>query len=207
MTAPRVHSPKEIKNLIHHCLKNYKYKKGKLFWRKGHRLAGKQVSLTPYKITGYVNVYIQGKMYWQHRIIWLMKKGYMPENGLDHKDGDRANNRIGNLREASHSCNMQNCGLSKSNSSGITGVYWDKQKLKWQAQITCQGKTIHLGFFASKKKAAAARYSFEIFDDRWHCDKRNTTLACIEAEFGKKFARKLEKRINNKVKEKVIVNA
>ena len=42
-----------------------------------------------------------------------------------------------------------------NNSSGITGVYWDKATQKWKAQIMVAGKQIHLGRFDVKADAGA----------------------------------------------------
>jgi len=59
---------------------------------------------------GYLTVMVDWWHLRVHRVIWLWHHGYMPENGVDHIDRDITNNRIGNLREVSHSCNMRNVG-------------------------------------------------------------------------------------------------
>lgn len=46
--------------------------------------------------------------------------------------------------------------LSKSNTSGYTGVYWSSTQ-KWRAQITFRRKTYYLGSFAHIEDAIAAR--------------------------------------------------
>ncbi len=45
----------------------------------------------------------------------------------------------------------------KSNTSGVTGVVWDKSRNKWKAQIVFKGKTYHLGRYLEKKQAIEAR--------------------------------------------------
>lgn len=47
-------------------------------------------------------------------------------------------------------------GLSLSNTSGRPGVSWDRSRAKWKASVKRQGKSIHLGRYATKEEAAAA---------------------------------------------------
>ena len=44
--------------------------------------------------------------------------------------------------------------MSRSNTSGVTGVTWDKSIGKWLAQIRLDGKTKHLGYFDDLEEAA-----------------------------------------------------
>lgn len=52
------------------------------------------------------------------------------------------------------------------NSSGHTGVYFDKRREKWQAYINFQKKRYHLGLFKTKEQAIRARKAAEkrLFD-------------------------------------------
>ena len=50
---------------------------------------------------------------------------------VDHIDKNRLNNKSSNLRWVSGSDNQRNKGLSKNNSSGISGVFLDKDKNCW----------------------------------------------------------------------------
>jgi hypothetical protein len=54
---------------------------------------------------------------------------------MDHVNGCRDDNRIENLRLASHLENAQNRKKSKANTSGFTGVTWHKPRGKWHARI------------------------------------------------------------------------
>ena len=47
--------------------------------------------------------------------------------------------------------------ISQNNTSGIKGVYFNKQRQKWQAYITICRKKIHLGFYNDIKEAEKAR--------------------------------------------------
>lgn len=48
-----------------------------------------------------------------------------------------------------------------SNTSGITGVWWDSRRQKWSAEIVLRGKKHYLGRFDSRADAASARKSAE----------------------------------------------
>ena len=87
-----------------------------------------------------------------HRIIMRPADGQV----VDHIDGDGLNNRRSNLRFASHQQNNCNSKRRADNRSGVKGVFWDKQRRKWQAQISVGGRSIALGRFASLDAAAAA---------------------------------------------------
>ncbi|GAB2493994.1 HNH endonuclease [Arenimonas alkanexedens] len=106
---------------------------------------------------GYINIQLLGRQLKAHRVAWLLHYGEWPENEVDHTDGDRANNRIANLRAATHSQNMQNKFRAKKGStSGYIGVSWSEQSKAWHAQIRAEGKVKHLGFFATPEEASQA---------------------------------------------------
>lgn len=51
--------------------------------------------------------------------------------------------------------------MLKNNTSGVKGVYWDREREKWVAQIEFQGKNYRLGRFNDIEDAAAARKEAE----------------------------------------------
>ena len=75
---------------------------------------------------------------------------------IDHKDGNKDNNAISNLRLADESQQRGNIGLRSDNSSGVRGVHFDKTRNKWMARLTEKGITRNLGRFDSKEEAQAA---------------------------------------------------
>jgi hypothetical protein len=75
---------------------------------------------------------------------------------LDHKDVDKTNNRIENLRLTNDSLNAGNVKKQQNKSSIYKGVLWHKQHNKWYSQIRANGKTQFLGLFADEVKAAKA---------------------------------------------------
>ena len=110
--------------------------------------------------SGYIQTNINKKAYKNHRLIFLMHYGYLPKY-LDHKDGDRKNNHIENLREATWSQNQRNTiksGLfnGKLTTSTYKGVSWHKHQGKWRARIYFNEKTKELGYFTDEKEAANA---------------------------------------------------
>ena len=50
---------------------------------------------------------------------------------VDHIDKNRSNNKSSNLRWATGSDNQRNKGIAKNNSSGVSGVCFDKDKNCW----------------------------------------------------------------------------
>lgn len=110
---------------------------------------------------GYLEVGIKGKLLGVHRVIFCYHHGYFPENEVDHIDGDKLNNKIENLREVSHSCNIRNVGNTKANTSGIRGVTWNKSSQKWQVGMKMFGKSYHLGCFGDFVEAVAHRVAQE----------------------------------------------
>lgn len=117
-------------------------------------------SLSP---DGYYRVGIYGESYLLHRLAWFYDKGKWPVSQIDHKDHIRHHNWIDNLRCATHRENGMNQGLSKNNTSGVTGIYFHNQTSKWRARISVKGKGIHLGCLDSLFEAVCARRSAEIF--------------------------------------------
>lgn len=73
-----------------------------------------------------------------------------PKVKVDHApDHSGLNCQRNNLRIATHAENLRNQRVRVDNSSGVKGVYWNKQVKKWHAQIMLNGKNKHLGFFIS----------------------------------------------------------
>lgn len=112
---------------------------------------------------GYLLIRINKVIYRAHRLAWIIMTGSSSEKELDHIDGNRSNNRWLNLREVTRIENKRNLGRVTSNRSGYTGVMWYKAGQKWHAQITIEGKAIHLGYFDNLSDAVNARLEAEEF--------------------------------------------
>lgn len=106
---------------------------------------------------GYIVLFIGGKDVYAHRFAWAYYYGELPTGFIDHINGDRADNRICNLRDVSHSQNMQNQRHPLSNNkTGFLGVSFHRSTNKYQAQIKAGGKRIHLGTFLIPEDAHKA---------------------------------------------------
>ena len=86
-----------------------------------------------------------------------------PPNGMvvDHINGNTLDNRKQNLRICTIAENNKNHKIYNTNTSGTTGVYFDKQNNKWSAQIYINGKVKRLGRFADKEDAINIRKEAE----------------------------------------------
>ena len=119
---------------------------------------------------GYIVIRFKGKNYYAHRLIWLLCKGYFPENSIDHINRDPSDNRLDNLREVSHQCNMRNVATRKNSVSGVRGVYWFKRTNKWQSAIRINNTNYHLGYYSNLDEAVAHRLAAEQCVDWSGCD-------------------------------------
>ncbi len=104
-------------------------------------------------VHGYIRLFAFGRKWKAHRVIWFLEKGTHPDI-VDHIDGDRTNNHISNLREASFKQNAYNCTI-KSTTSKYKGV-WKAKTGRYRASLTKDAKRIHLGYFATPEEAARA---------------------------------------------------
>ena len=145
----------------------YDSESGKCYWRErtkkyinkdcsrnswNTRYANKEITTTDGK--GYLKANIFGRQYPLHRLVWLICNKEYPEI-IDHINGIRSDNRIVNLRSVTHQQNHLNNSRASNNTSGVTGVYFNKNKNLWCAQMKYNGKTYHLG--SSKIKNIAVK--------------------------------------------------
>lgn len=114
--------------------------------------------------SGYLQVQFDGTLYMVHRIIYELMVGPIPDDmEIDHIDHNRLNNSLSNLRTVTRQGNRRNQKLTARNkTSGVIGVYWNKQRSKWHAQIKVDSKAIYLGQFDNKDDAIQVRKDAEI---------------------------------------------
>ncbi len=95
-----------------------------------------------------------------HRVAWVVYYGKWPKGQIDHINGDRADNRIGNLRDVNSSKNSRNSKMKSNNTSGHNGIYWYERYGKWQVSGGADGRKKHIGYFEDLEDAIAARAEF-----------------------------------------------
>ena len=87
----------------------------------------------------YATVLHAGKIWLAHRVIWVMKYGYVdPEKVIDHIDCNSLNNDISNLREVKQKLNVRNSPKHKDNTweSGVQFYYSGKPNQSTYAVAT-----------------------------------------------------------------------
>ena len=130
----------------------YDKETGKLYWKAARQgvTVGKEAGALDKN--GYSILRINYKRYRTHRVVFLMHKGYLPVV-LDHIDGDRANNRLDNLRPASLHQNQYNRKLNNNNKTGFKGVSYNAKQKMFIAAINHQGQRISLGSYNTPEEA------------------------------------------------------
>jgi hypothetical protein len=83
-------------------------------------------------------------------------------SNCDHIDRDPLNNRKYNLRKCTQKENTYNHSMRIDNTSGVSGVHWDKMRNKWVSRIGVNGKTKLLGRFDNKDDAIKTRLEAEL---------------------------------------------
>jgi hypothetical protein len=91
-----------------------------------------------------------------HRIVMsrVLNKELTRFERVDHINGNGLDCRRENLRVATGSQNSANRPGWRYGSSQYKGVTFNKQRNKWQAKITFDSKTKHLGYFDDEIDAA-----------------------------------------------------
>ena len=164
MAKPRLNDPLTADQL--RAVLDYNPRTGVFTWRRrmptrqydktwNTRYAG-TIAGTPTVPRGYVQILVDRRLYLAHRLAHLWITGEWPKHEVDHRDGDPTNNRWNNLRVATSSQNKMNGVRRSDNTSGYRGVWFDKRRELWVAEIRGDGIRRHLGYFPTAEAAAAA---------------------------------------------------
>ena len=124
----------------------FEYRDNELWWR--HKPANNvDMSKPAGCITGrhgYRNIAYNKTTYPAHRLIFLYHHGWLPE-AVNHKDNNRQNNNINNLRAATRSQYGSYSKKPSSNTSGHKNV--GRVANKWQVMVMYKGKNTYGGQF------------------------------------------------------------
>lgn len=106
--------------------------------------------------SGYRVIQLFGKTYQEHHVIWCLCNGYMPKEQIDHINHIRDDNRISNLREVTIAENARNRTKRDSRVNEV-GIWWCRNRRKYIAEITHQGKKVFQYSFDDIEEAIQAR--------------------------------------------------
>ena len=159
---------------LQHVIKDrYTYKDGHLFHNhtRGRSIKGNKAGGLHH--TGYINVSVLGRLYRGHRLIWIYHNAENPIDDIDHIDGNKANNKIENLRVLSRSQNLHNKPNVLPRYKGrCVGVCWIPARNNWKVSICINYNVIVIenaetDYFEGccKRKSAEARYHDEIYGE------------------------------------------
>tara|TARA_R110000824_G_scaffold247679_1_gene436748 strand:- start:791 stop:1261 length:471 start_codon:yes stop_codon:yes gene_type:complete len=130
---------------------------------------GKEMKPWLNKTNGYYKVSLsknnKQRTNYNHRLIAL---AYIPnpdnKDFIDHINRIKTDNRIENLRWATHSENMQNKSEYKTNTSGTTNVYYDKKYDKWYYQKTKNGVKHSSPYYDTPEEAIEYKHNYEFVE-------------------------------------------
>lgn len=127
----------------------FEYKDGFLYWKgvtHPNKVYLRNKPAGSIHKTGYRHITWFNKPQKAHRLIFMLHHGYLPQE-VDHINGDRADNRIENLRPANRSENQCNRNILANNTSGYAGVSWHKKSNAWVVRVMKNGKTVIHQYF------------------------------------------------------------
>lgn len=101
---------------------------------------------------GYLSISLGGVTVLAHRLAFAMTHGYWPDSLIDHRDGNKRNNSIANLRAGSKSLNALNQHGKPRSSTGFRGVHHSRSRRRFVARLNNR----YLGSFPTAEEASAA---------------------------------------------------
>lgn len=126
---------------------------GTLTWRNPYGRKTKPGALAgTRKKSGYVEIGIKGRLFQAHRVVYAYHTGQWPLE-VDHKNRNRSDNRIDNLRPSDRSNNLANSDNVEA-SSGCRGVHKRSGGRTYQVRIRKNGQLIHLGSVLSPEEGS-----------------------------------------------------
>ena len=140
------------------------YRDGGLYWKVSPNPRAKVGGIAgTINAAGYRDIRLHKKQIYAHRAVFLIHHGYVPER-LDHINGDKADNRIENLRPASASENGYNRKRRSDTAAKAKNITWCKKDRRWLVRVNANGSAVYVGSFSAldeaKSAATAARIQY-----------------------------------------------
>lgn len=151
MKAPTSLTAERVRELL-----NYDPLTGAFTWRaKRSEWAGPGDAVGHRMRIGYIQIGIDRGSYLAHRLVWLFVHGAWPRHEVDHINGNRADNRLANLRDVPKTSNQQNRRHpNRDSESGLLGVH--RNRNRWVAELDAHGVRHVFGRFKTKEEAHRA---------------------------------------------------
>ena len=118
------------------------------FSRSSHKAGDDAGTMLP---SGYYGVQLEGKTYLAHRVVWALFYGSLGRCIIDHKDKNRSNNKITNLRVVDYNVNSKNLSVNKNNKTGFTGVEFIENRNSYSANWTNDAGKRESKYFSVEK--------------------------------------------------------
>ena len=111
--------------------------------------------------SGYVSYRKGNERIFLHRLVAKTQNDFI----TDHINGNKLDNLRSNLRVVTNQQNVFNNGIRNDNTSGYRGVWYRKDRGRWQAEIKADGKKYSLGCYNTAAEAAVVynRKASELF--------------------------------------------
>lgn len=94
------------------------------------------------KKTGAIVIYRKNRQFYAHVIVWMKCFNRMPDDGIVHLNGDRADNRIENLESVTEAMR--------------------RRAKPYRARVRTPGGLVHLGYFGSVEEREAAIFAYKL---------------------------------------------
>jgi hypothetical protein len=103
--------------------------------------------------SGYRAINVDGCSYYAHRLAVFYMTGEWPVDEVDHRFGDKDDNRWAKIRPATRFQNRQNAARKNDN---LIGARRQSRGKRWYSSIKVDGRNMHLGSFDTAEEASAA---------------------------------------------------